>query len=93
MREMLNGLVLAAIALTGAIAPGLTPPAPGPQATQEVPPPPTVQGDPADSLYRAARSALQDRNYRRAADLFAQLTAKHPKSSYAGDAFWAGDAR
>ncbi|MGH7631815.1 MAG: hypothetical protein ACREOF_20970, partial [Gemmatimonadales bacterium] len=88
MRELLNGIVLASIALTGAIAPDVTRPDATPQAAPDLPPPASLQGDPADSLYRAARAALQDRSYRRAADLFAALTAKHPKSGYAGDALY-----
>ena len=66
----------------------------GPQAAQEapapaeVPPPASRQGDPADSLYRAAREALTRREYRRAADLFARLVQEHPRSGYAGDALY-----
>jgi HEAT repeat protein len=53
-----------------------------------VPPAAWLQGDPADSLYRAAREALNGRDYRRAADLFAQVPAKYPKSGYAPDAYY-----
>ena len=35
------------------------------------PPAAWLQGDPADSLYRAARAALDRRDYRQAAELFA----------------------
>jgi hypothetical protein len=35
-----------------------------------------LQGDPADSVYRAARAALDRRDYRQAADLFAQVPAR-----------------
>ena len=89
MRDLLNGLAIAALAAGGALTTPHTPAAPAavPQA-QEVPPPPTLQGDPADSLYRLARTALQQRDYRRAADLFGQITAKHPGSGYAGDAIY-----
>jgi len=38
------------------------------------------QGDPADSLYRRAREALNRRNYSQAADLFKQVTDRFPRS-------------
>jgi HEAT repeat protein len=45
--------------------------------------------DAADSLYRAAREALNRYEYRRAAQLFRQLRDRHPRSEYAGDAaYW-----
>jgi HEAT repeat protein len=45
--------------------------------------------DQADSLYRAAREALNRYEYRRAAQLFRQLRDRHPRSEYAGDAaYW-----
>ena len=47
-----------------------------------------LQGDPADSLYRAAREALDRRDYRQAADLFAQVPARFPRSGYAADAYY-----
>jgi HEAT repeat protein len=49
---------------------------------------PWLQGDPADSIYRAAREALDRRDYRRAADLFAQVPARYPRSGYAPDAYY-----
>src|SRR5512132_3864204 len=52
------------------------------------PPAAWIQGDPADSLYRAAREALDRRDYQRAADLFAQVPARYPKSGYAADALY-----
>jgi HEAT repeat protein len=54
----------------------------------DVPPTAWLQGDPADSLYRAARESLNQRDFRRAADLFAQLPTKYPKSGYAPDAYY-----
>ena len=54
----------------------------------ESPRAPWIQGDPADSVYRAAREALNRREYRKAADLFAQIPARYPKSGYAPDAFY-----
>ncbi len=44
--------------------------------------------DPADSLYHAARSAVTDGDYRRAAGLFKQVTDKFPKSPLAVDAMY-----
>ncbi|MBX6362305.1 MAG: HEAT repeat domain-containing protein [Gemmatimonadetes bacterium] len=53
-----------------------------------VPPPPWRQGDPADSLYRSARQALNDGDYRRAAQLFAEVASRYPRSAYAADALY-----
>ena len=44
--------------------------------------------DPADSLYRLARRAMADENYRRAAQLFGDLVRRYPESDYAGDALY-----
>jgi HEAT repeat protein len=52
------------------------------------PPEAWLQNDPADSLYRAAREALDRRDYRTAADLFAQLPVRFPKSGYAADSYY-----
>jgi len=52
------------------------------------PPAAWLQGDPADSLYRAAREALDRRDYRSAADLFAQVPSRFPRSGYAADAYY-----
>src|SRR5688500_4465498 len=50
--------------------------------------------DPADSLYRVAREALNRGEYRRAAQLFNEVTKKHPRSRYALDcAYWEAFAR
>jgi HEAT repeat protein len=51
-------------------------------------PPPWLQGDPADSLYRTAREMLTRRDYRGAASLFAQIPARFPRSGYAADALY-----
>jgi HEAT repeat protein len=53
-----------------------------------VPPPPRTREDPADSLYRLARRAMADESYRRAAQLFAELVERYPRSDYAGDALY-----
>ena len=57
-------------------------------APQSAPRAPWLQGDPADSLYRAAREALNRRDYSRAADLFAQVPERYPRSGYAADALY-----
>jgi HEAT repeat protein len=44
--------------------------------------------DPADSLHRAARQALNRNQYRRAAELFGQLRDRYPRSSYTPDAYY-----
>jgi HEAT repeat protein len=52
------------------------------------PPAAWLQGDPADSLYRAAREALDRRDFRHAAELFAQVPVRFPRSGYAADAYY-----
>ncbi|MGD2155051.1 MAG: HEAT repeat domain-containing protein [Gemmatimonadales bacterium] len=44
--------------------------------------------DPADSLYRAARAALNRESYRQAAEMFAQVHRRYPRSSYAAQALY-----
>ena len=56
--------------------------------TRLIPPPPQNAQDPADSLYRLARRAMADENYRRAAQLFVELVERFPHSDYAGDALY-----
>lgn len=51
-------------------------------------PAPWAEDDPADSLYKAAREALNRNDYRRAATLFEQITSRYPKSAYSGDAYY-----
>ncbi len=46
---------------------------------------PWVQGDPADSLYRAAREAFNRGDWRQSSDLFARVVQKFPKSAYVPD--------
>jgi len=58
------------------------------------PPEPWAEQDPADSLYREARSALNRDSYAQAAYLFSQIYSRYPKSSYAPDAYyWEAFAR
>lgn len=44
--------------------------------------------DPADSLYRAAREALNGGDYRRAAQLFASVRERYRGSAYASDSYY-----
>jgi HEAT repeat protein/TolA-binding protein len=53
---------------------------------ERLPPAPWAQGDPADSLYRAARNALNNGDYGRAAKLFAEISKNYPRSAYQNDA-------
>ena len=57
-------------------------------ARRLVPPPSRNAREPGDSLYRLARRAMADENYRRAAQLFAELVDRYPRSDYAGDALY-----
>src|SRR5436305_3782917 len=53
------------------------------------PPESWSQSDPADSLYRLAREALNRGEYRRSAELFGDITQRFPNSVYASDArYW-----
>ncbi|MGE5732784.1 MAG: HEAT repeat domain-containing protein, partial [Gemmatimonas sp.] len=54
--------------------------------TDRLPPAPWAQGDPADSIYRAARNALTNGDFGRAAKLFAEISKSYPKSAYQSDA-------
>jgi HEAT repeat protein len=48
-----------------------------------------AQADPADSLYRLARETLNRGEYRRAAQLFGDISQRFPNSAYAADArYW-----
>jgi hypothetical protein len=54
-----------------------------------LPAPRTTQpADPADSLYRLARAALTDGDFRRAATLFQQVIDRFPDSEFAPDALY-----
>ncbi|MGH7720703.1 MAG: HEAT repeat domain-containing protein [Gemmatimonadaceae bacterium] len=60
-------------------------------ATREIatrPPVPWIADDPADSLYREARAALNRGQYRRAAETFRQIRERYPSSGYAPDALY-----
>ena len=65
-----------------------TPPAFRSQAFSSMAPPPYADDDPADSLYRVAREALNNDELKRASTLFAEITRKYPKSAYSADALY-----
>jgi TolA-binding protein len=54
----------------------------------ELPPAPWAEADPADSLYKAGREAINRGDFRRAAALFGEISAKYPRSEYAPDALY-----
>ena len=55
----------------------------------ELPPPPWGEAGPADSLYRLGREAINSSDWRRAASIFAEISARYPRSEYAPDApYW-----
>ncbi|MEO7103589.1 MAG: HEAT repeat domain-containing protein [Gemmatimonadaceae bacterium] len=54
----------------------------------ESPRAPWASADPADSLYRLARQSLNAGDYRKAAQLFAQITRQYPTSQYKSDAIY-----
>ncbi|MEO5902599.1 MAG: tetratricopeptide repeat protein, partial [Gemmatimonadaceae bacterium] len=53
-----------------------------------MPPAPWAPQDAADSLYRAAREALNKGDNSRAAELFSQVVQKYPSSTYAGESLY-----
>lgn len=88
---MTHLLILAALAQTAAAPPA----APAVEAPAAVAVSATwLAQDPADSLYKAGRSALSAGNYREAARLFAQIRSRYPRSDYAPDSYyWEAFAR
>jgi HEAT repeat protein len=88
---MLAGLLLAGDGSHWGTAPaarGAGVPQDSAAAPDSRPPAAWLVNDPADSLYRAAREALDRRDYQKAADLFAQVPVRFPKSGYAADSFY-----
>jgi TolA-binding protein len=77
----LSGPVVAADTAAPALAPRAAGFATTPRAAWQA-------DDPADSLYRAAREALNRGDYRAAARTFAQISEKYPTSAYAADALY-----
>jgi HEAT repeat protein len=70
-------------------------PAPAPRAARpaapsatQVPSEPTIQGDPADSLYRSARNAMQRGRFEDAAGMMRDLRKRYPKSGYVADSYY-----
>lgn len=61
---------------------------PAPASTWGAPPDPWAAQDPADSLYRAARRALNRNDYNGAAAQFHAISRRFPRSAYAGDALY-----
>jgi HEAT repeat protein len=61
-----------------------------PVAYASKPPLPWQNQDPAIAVYRNARAALNDSNFKRAASLFEQIISKYPRSTYAPDAYYWG---
>src|SRR5919112_1304115 len=58
-----------------------------------VPPAAWAEADPADSLYRAARRSLAQKDYEAAARAFDAIVTRYPRSEYAPDAlYWKGFA-
>jgi HEAT repeat protein len=47
-----------------------------------------AQGDVADSVYRAARQALNNNQYARAAELFSSIRDKYPRSTYVPNTYY-----
>jgi HEAT repeat protein len=47
-----------------------------------------AQGAAADSLWRAGRYAIADEEWDKAADIFARVRARYPRSAYAGDSYY-----
>lgn len=47
-----------------------------------------VQEDPGSRLYQAAREALNRRQYREAAEEFAEIRSRHPRSTYVADSYY-----
>jgi len=60
----------------------------GTAGLRTVAPPAWNRQDPADSLYRQARSRLNDSRYREAADLFARIIREFPRSTYTPDSYY-----
>ena len=52
------------------------------------PPAPWLQGDPADSLYKLGRDALNRSRFREAATTFRQIRERYPRSGYTPDALY-----
>src|SRR3954465_11205319 len=58
------------------------------QQATPLPPEAWAKGDPADSLYRAAREAMSRGDYKRAAEIFHRIPERYPQSAYASQAMY-----
>ena len=91
MRSLLLvcSLIIAGVA-AGAQGPSPTAEDTNPTLQLRMPPEPGAarRADPADSLYRLARAALNDGDFKRAATLFAAVADRYPDSEYAPDALY-----
>jgi HEAT repeat protein len=85
MRVLVAMLFLATTPATAQLA--LTP-APGLSGMPPIARREWHQGDPADSLYKAARTALNKNQYKTAADLFRQVRSRYPRSAYVPDTYY-----
>lgn len=79
-----------ALAVSGAWAGAGELVAPLAPAMPKVEPPPTawLPQDPADSLYRAGREAMNRGDFQRAAGLFQEIRRRFPRSEYTPDAYY-----
>jgi HEAT repeat protein len=71
---------VAAVAPPALAAPAIAP--------RSLPPASWAQEDPADSLYRVARRALNRNDYRAAIERFREIRRRYPRSSYTPDAYY-----
>lgn len=58
------------------------------QSLSSEPPEPWAEQDPGDSLYRSARRLLNSGRYADAANSFADLVKRYPRSNYTADAYY-----
>lgn len=82
---------LACAAVTAIAAPAASwqePAGPGAPVWQASPPPTADRQDPADSLYHAAREALNRNEYEESARLFRALRERFPRSAYVPDSYY-----
>ena len=82
---VLGTLVLSLVAAPMAVA---APAAATAAITTHAPIPAAVARDPGDSLYRAAREALNNGDYTRAAQLFHEVAQRYPRSALVPDAIY-----
>src|SRR5436190_703287 len=54
----------------------------------QTPPNAWADEDPADSLYRAGREAINRGDFKKAASVFGEISARYPRSEYAPDALY-----